>query len=212
MRIIKPKNIAQYNSKYKNISSDQLERISDYLREHPFNKKDAKRFNDALKRIQSIREEYIKIVLDIIPEPTPRPRRGLFGNFYVKNSKTNNEFVKCMVKNDKELYHYITTPCKFIVENYFPIPKAMNKVETLLAELKMGEYISLPDWDNLGKTYSDMIQKYILSNDSLITEGISRKFYSLKPRVEITIIYKTEHSLIYNQRLIERSKSNKIGG
>ena len=194
------------------MSSDQFERVQKYLSEHPFNKKDTKKFYEALERIQNIKEEYLKIVFDIIPEPTPRPRMGQYGAFYVKNSKTNNEFVKCMVKEDQDLYHFITTPCKFIVENYFPIPKKMTKVETLLAELKLGEYIALPDWDNLGKTYSDMVQKYIISNDSLITEGISRNFYSLKPRVEITIIYKTEHSLFHNLHLIKHSKSYKIGG
>ena len=206
---MKHKNIAKYLDKYKYISKDQLERINDFLIKKPFTKKDSELFYNAIEQIMSIEENYIKIVLDIIPEPTPRPRMSRFGTFYVKNTRTNNEFIKCIVNEDKDLYHYVTTPCRFIVENYFPIPSSMTKVETLLAELKLGDFVSLPDWDNLGKTYSDMIQKYILANDSLITEGISRKFYSLKPRVEITIIYKTKHTLNYSKRLIERSKSYK---
>lgn len=207
---MKKKNLKHYQEEFQNISPSQYERVMDYLNNHPFRKTDVEKFHKSLKRIQKIKSNYLKIVIDIIPEPTPRPRMGQFG-FYVKNSHDNNEFVRLMVKDKKELYHYITTPCKFIVKNYFPIPKSFNKVDTLLAELGMIEMISRPDWDNLGKTYSDMIQKWILSDDSLIIHGESYKFYSLKPRVEIIIEYRNSHSCKRNQKMVEQSTSFKKG-
>ena len=79
----------------------------------------------------------------------------------------------------------------------------------MLAELGMIKPITTPDWDNLGKTYSDMVQKWLLLNDSLITEGSVSKRYSLKPRVEITITYALNYDSIYNKRVIENSKSYK---
>lgn len=208
---MKPKNIKRYQKDFKEIPSDQIERIHTFLNDHKFRDKDIKDFHKKLKDISSISYDYIKIVFDIIPEPTPRPRAGFGGRFYVKNSRTNNEFCKLMVKDHKELYHFISTPCEMTVRNYFPIPTNFSKVDTLLAELGMISMIKKPDWDNLGKTYSDMIQQWILSNDSLITKGTSEKYYSLKPRVEIILKYKTDYDSIHNKRLVEQSISFKKG-
>ena len=204
---MKQKNLKRYQSEFKYIESDELERLKNYLYTAKFTKKEIASIRRRMEEISNIESNYLKIVLNIIPEPTPRPRITQFGKFYVKNSKTNNDFVKMMVREDKELYHFITTPCIFQVDNYFPIPKSFSRQDTLLAELGLIEMITIPDWDNLGKTYSDMIQKWILSNDSLIVRGISNKHYSLKPRVEITITYKSEHSCKHNLKLVQQSTS-----
>ena len=206
MRIIKPKNLKRYKEEFSIVSDDSYERLVDYLSAHPLKDKERLRLADRIKEITNIDMNYLKIILDIIPEPTPRPR--LSGKiFYVKNSRTNNEFVRLMVKNDEDMYHFITTPCEFVVKTYFPIPKNFNREDTILAELGLIEMISRPDWDNLGKTYSDMIQKWILADDSLIIDGRSIKAYSLKPRVEILIKYKLEHSCKHNKKLMENAKS-----
>ena len=65
-----------------------------------------------------------------------------------------------MEKENLSEFELITTACKFYCDCYFPIPKSMTKNEKLRAELKLVNHLSKPDWDNLGKTYSDMIQKY----------------------------------------------------
>ena len=85
----------------------------------------------------------------------------------------------------------------------------MNIVDTILAELGLIKPITTPDWDNLGKTYSDMVQKHLLLNDSLITDGSVSKRYSLKPRIEITITYLLNYDCQYNKKVIEHSKSYK---
>ena len=54
-----------------------------------------------------------------------------------------------------------------------------------------------------------MVQKYLLLNDSLITDGSVKKRYSLKPRVEITITYLLNYDCLYNKRVIENSKAFK---
>ena len=85
----------------------------------------------------------------------------------------------------------------------------MNTLDTVLAELGLIKPVTTPDWDNFGKTYSDMVQKYLLLNDSLITDGSVKKRYSLKPRVEITITYLLNYDCLYNKRVIENSKAFK---
>ena len=196
--------------KYKYISSDFIQRVIDFLDENPFTNKDNKTFDDELKRLLTIGENTIKIVLDIIPEATPRPRLSIkSGTFYVKNSKSNNEFLRAIVLENRDILHIVNTQCSFIVNNFFPIPSDFSKVSTLIAELGLIRPITKPDWDNLGKTYSDMIQKWIIADDSLIVDGESHKYYSLKPRVEIIIKYKLDFDCNHNKRLIIKRSTNK---
>ena len=205
------KNLEEYSSKFKHISKNQLERIQDYIDENNFSEKDLKKFDNECKRINEIETETLRMIFYIIPESTPRPRMNfLHGNFYVKNAKSNNDFIKILMDREKFLNdYYIYTPCYFQCDMYFPIPSNMSKVDTLLAELGVIRPCNNKDWDNLGKTYSDMIQKYLLINDSLITTGISRKFWSLKPRVEITLKYLIDFDCKYNKNVVEHSQAYK---
>lgn len=209
---MKQLNLDRYKNEFADVSDNQLERIKTFIEENKFTKSDVKKFNERLERINDIKYNYLKIVLNIIPEATPRPRLNrIAGSFYVKNSSKNSKFMKLLVDDYKELFHFISTPCEFTVRNYFPIPKNFSKSEKLLAELGVISMITLPDWDNLGKTYSDMVQKWILCNDTLITKGTSEKYYSLKPRVEIIIKYKTDYETKKMKRLVEQSISYKNG-
>jgi Holliday junction resolvase RusA-like endonuclease len=186
--LIKPKNIKKYKELYKHIPSIQFDRIKEFLESKKFTKADYKAFHDALSVFTSRDEVTIKIVIDIIPEPTPRPRLGMGGRFYVKNSRANNEFVELMSSKYEDIQNVIKDKeCEIDIKSYFPIPKSFNKVNTLLAELGIIRPITKPDWDNLGKTYSDAIQPWIVYDDSLFIDGSSHKYYSLKPRVEIQI-------------------------
>ena len=140
----------------------------------------------------------ISMVFYIKPKATPRPRLGRYGVFYVKGAKENKKFFSDYVK--KHELPFITTPCKFEVRSYLPIPKSMNKNEKILAEEGLVRPISKPDWDNLGKTYSDMVNSILIYDDALIIEGVSKKYYSKNPRVEIDIEYMKEHDSKFNAR------------
>jgi Holliday junction resolvase RusA-like endonuclease len=186
--IIKSKNLKKYKELYSHIPSIQFDRIREFLSTKKFTKNDYQSFHDALKKHSSRKEVVIKIVIDIIPEPTPRPRLGQSGRFYVKNSRSNNEFVELMSSRYEDIQNIIKDrECEIDIKSYFPIPLSFNKVNTLLAELGIIRPITKPDWDNLGKTYSDAIQPWIVHDDSLFVDGSSHKYYSLKPRVEIQI-------------------------
>lgn len=204
------KNTDIYKDRYRSIDTDTVERIHKFMADSNFTDRDMKRFKHDVERITSLERETIKLILYIIPETTPRPRYNFTTHaFYVKNAFSNNQFMKVLVDQEESLKGYITTPCEFTCRMYFPIPGDMNKVDTILAE--MG-YIRPPiqkDWDNLGKTYSDMIQKWLLINDALIVKGVSEKYWSLKPRVEIEITYLKEYDCKYNKRKIESTKAYK---
>lgn len=204
------KNLLLYKEKFDSIAINQWQRIQDYLATKKINSKFQKNLYERVKEILRIDTQTIKVVFYIIPEPTPRPRLSIRGgHFYVKNAGANNTFAKYVMKNEEELLHLITTPCEFHLTTYQPIPNTMNTLDTVLAELGLIKPVTTPDWDNFGKTYSDMVQKYLLLNDSLITDGSVKKRYSLKPRVEITITYLLNYDCLYNKRVIENSKAFK---
>lgn len=188
---MKAKNIKEYLKKYSHISSNAFTRVKNFIETHKFTKKDREKFHEGISLYTNKKNDEItlKLVFDIIPEPTPRPRLGKGGRFYVKNSSSNNKFVEAIVKSNKELFQVVEGPCSFILNSYLPIPQSFNKVDTLLAELGILRPNKKPDWDNLGKTYSDAIQPWIISDDAIIVDAESHKYYSLKPRVEIIIKY-----------------------
>ena len=99
---------------------------------------------------------------------------------------------------------------RFRVDCYFPTPTSVMKgYEILLAEEGLIRPMITKDWDNLGKTYSDMIQEYLLINDNIICDGSSNKYFSIRPHVDITIQYQEDYDSEYNRRRVENSKSYK---
>jgi Holliday junction resolvase RusA-like endonuclease len=186
----------EYNKLYGDIPKYNNERI-EYLLKDANLKRNKLKVYDEIKRINSIKWKKKSFTLYIIPKATPRPRSGKNGIFYVKGASDNKKFFKDFIK-DKEL-EIINTPCKIECISYLPISKSMNSVNKILAELGFIRPISKPDWDNLAKAYCDMIQGYLLTDDALIIEGISKKYYSIKPRVEITIKWMESFDCKYNE-------------
>ena len=191
----------EYKEEYGHISRNRSERIDDFIKTHNLGKFKTSIF-DEIKRINSISWKEEKFIIYLLPKGTPRPRSTSKGSFfYVKGAKDNKTFFKKQLMNMEDL-PYITTACEFECNSYFPIPKGMKAIEQLLAEYGFVRPISKPDWDNLGKTYSDMIQDIILDDDAFIIEGASRKYYSWKPRIEITIRYMTDYDSSFNKNKI----------
>jgi Holliday junction resolvase RusA-like endonuclease len=164
--------------------------------------------SDKIHSIESIKWNKVAFTFFLLPKATPRPRHNIRTNtFYVVGAKDNKDIFKRFIsKCDVDM---ITTPCKFKCVSYLPVPKSMNTIDRILAELGYIRPITKPDWDNLGKTYSDMIQGTLLFDDNLIIEGISQKYYSIKPRIEIEIKYMEKHDSLFNEKKI-RKKVEKI--
>ena len=86
-------------------------------------------------------------------------------------------------------------------------PTGMSKQEKILAEMELVHNVNAPDWDNLGKTYSDMVQDVLISNDSLVFRGSVKKCYSVLPRIEVKLRFMTTYDCKYNKRTVEKRKS-----
>ncbi len=120
-----------------------------------------------------------------IPKATPRARYTGFGkHFYVSDAMNNQKLMMDFCKKHLQEFPLITTACRFYCDTYFPTPSTMSKEEKIRAELKLIRNMSKPDWDNIGKTYSDMVQNNIILDDSIIVDGRVSKYYSTKPRMK----------------------------
>ena len=170
----------EYNEKYSSIPIDFDERMQ-YLLKKTKLTLDTEKVSKVINEIKNIKWNKIEYTIYLLPKATPRPRSGKNGVFYVKGAKDNKKFFK-----------------KFIED------KNMNNVEKICAELGIIRPTSKPDWDNVAKAYCDMIQGILIYDDSLIVEGNSRKFYSLKPRIEIKIEYMEDYDSKFNKRKIKK--------
>ncbi len=185
-----------YLSEYGNIPKDEAARF-DYMLDTLNLKLRKSQIMDRMYHIRNIHWSSLDFVIYLVPTATPRPRfSSLTNTFYVAGAKVNRDIFREFARKNK--LPHIVTQCKFECTSYLPIPKSMKKVDVVLAELGLVRPITKPDWDNLGKTYSDMIQSTLLEDDSLIIEGISKKYYSLKPRIEIHIEWADEHDSSFN--------------
>lgn len=199
------KELELYKDNYGEVSNDCIERIYDFL-----DNLSDKQLGGVRKDIENnlnTKWKSISFIFYFIPKATPRARFSGFGkHFYVSDAMNNRKLMESFVKKELSDFELITTACKFYCDCYFPIPKSMNKSEQLRAEMKLVNNLTKPDWDNLGKTYSDMIQNTIIMDDSLIIEGRVRKYYSSKPRVELTIEYADRYDSKYNMKNITKRK------
>ena len=163
-----------------------------------------------------------KLILYEIPEGTPRHRYRIINksnymnaaiampsyvHVYQPNAKEDHVFMKRLV--DEELNNlniFIQTPCNIEINNYFPMPSNYNSSDVLISEYGLNWCIKKPDWDNIGKKYSDMYNSNIWLDDKLVISGQVNKFYSVLPRVEIDIHYLNIVPTLQDYNLIIRQK------
>ena len=190
----------KYDKKYGNIPSDKEEILR--LLESQLRPKDYEDMQKKIEMIENIPWHEMRFILYLVPKSTPRPRySSKTGTFYVKNAAHNKKMLEKHIFAEKIIY----TRTEFYVDAYLPTPKC-SKVDTLLAEKGYIRPISDPDWDNIGKTYSDMIQGILITNDNIISDGVTRKYYSIKPRVEITIRWQEGFESRFLEKRVMHSK------
>ena len=195
-----------YENKYSEIPKDMEERLAWMC--DKFNVSSAK-MDEILEKKRNM-EFYLqyydyKIILYEVPEGMPRPRfrfvnKSNFMDAAIANpgfihvySPTAGDDFRYMqrLKEDEllQLHQFVQTPCNIIIDSYFPTPSYFNVVDKFIAEIGLHNQIVKPDWDNIGKKYSDMYNHNIWLDDSLVIDGRVRKFYSILPRVEINLRY-----------------------
>lgn len=161
----------------------------------------------------------INVVLFEVPEGSPRPRFRIvnrqnlanmaianpsFVHVYSITGAEDNKFMRRLVDAGElqQLDSLICTPCNADICAYMRTPTSFNKTDTILAEMGLIRPIYKPDFDNIAKKYSDMFNKNVWLDDTLVIDGSIHKYYSVLPRIEIRIRYL---NMLYN-----RSQYNSI--
>lgn len=195
-----------YDEKYGKIPDDADERLQYLISSFKSNKWE-EQFLPYLQQIGKLKWKKRKFIFYIIPKATPRPRGFMRkGNihFYVKGADDHKKFMKYYLKNMEDI-ELIQTSVKFDCKVFLPIPTTMKSVEQLCAELGFIRPMAKPDWDNLAKTYCDMINDLLITDDKNIIDGHLCKYYSIKPRIEITLEYLEDFDSDFNRKkCIER--------
>ena len=204
----------EYENKYSHIPKDYYQRLqwmydnmklSDRTVREIFSKRDA--------MLASLYYNEFFIVLYEEPEGTPRPRFRLINRRNISNAAMSNgsfvqvysitgaddqKFMKRLINNNDfmQFNQQLCTPLEITYDAFFKTPSGFNKVDTVLAEVGLIRPLTKPDWDNIGKKYSDMYNSNIWLDDSFVISGTVNKYYSILPRVEIRLKYL---NMVYNR-------------
>lgn len=214
-----------YNNKFGDIPIDYKERLNwlyDKLKITEIQAASILRKRDSM--LLELEYYDTQIILFEVPEGSPRPRFRIinrsnisnmamsnpnFVHVYSLTGKEDNTFMKRLMTQEdfNALDSMILTPCVVDIYAFLKTPSSYNKEDTILAEIGIHRPISKPDWDNLGKKYSDMFNANVWLDDTLVTDGSVHKFYSVLPRIEIKLRYL---NMVYNKHqydsIVKRSE------
>lgn len=197
----------EYAKKYGDIPLDFYERLNYMYDMYNIDEKKQQIILDTKAKLMNslyFKEFNIKLFED--PEGSERPRTRLVNRYNLTNmAKANSSFIqiyspcakedsmymKRLMQDEEfnELDALITTPCIVDINVYIPMPKSFNFNNAFQAEMGIIRPIKKPDWDNIGKKYTDMLNLNVWIDDDIVIDGAVHKYYSILPRVEINIKY-----------------------
>lgn len=196
-------NEKEYLEKYGSIPKDYDERLQWLCNQYRLTPKDYDNiiaYRDAM--IDQLYYMDYKVTLYENPEGAKRPRfrfitkknvataaRDGFVHVYSPDAAAGHKRMHELLTYD-ELYkldYLVTTPAIVTYNAYFQTPKSFNTWQTFLAEIGLIRHLSKPDWDNIGKKYSDMYNANVWLDDAMTVTGIVNKYYSVLPRIEIDL-------------------------
>ncbi len=216
----------EYNDKFSHIPIEYNERLEWMIDLYKLSPKQMDEIIYRKRNIEYNLEFYdLLIVLYEEPEGTPRPRFRIinksnymhaaisnpnFVHVYQPNAKDDFMYMNRLVDSELlELDRFVQTPCVITINSFFKTPEAYSISDKFIAEFGLDWQIKKPDWDNIGKKYSDMYNHNIWLDDNLVTSGTVNKFYSMLPRVEIHLKYLNYASNVQQYRCITNRKDYK---
>ncbi|WP_300943821.1 RusA family crossover junction endodeoxyribonuclease [uncultured Duncaniella sp.] len=202
--------LSEYNQSHPARNLEPDEAVRAYFKARGWNLEKA--CEKARKKLAKIEEgrvyKTIRVIMYEYPMKTDRPRT-VNGHTFSPNAKENHDYFEKAIKGVIKTLRLISTPSEIVIDAYFEMPKQVPPDEVILFEGKVLDIVDTPDWDNIGKCYSD-IQKFVtILDDDIFHAALVRKFYSVTPRVEITITYIESHESDYIYRKLKNRKSVK---
>lgn len=132
----------------------------------------------------------MSITFTVLGEPVGKARQRVtrFGTYTPEATTMYENLIKTEYRRQCRDHRFDDKqPLRMEIRAEYLIPATASKVKR--AAMLRGEIrpMKKPDWDNVGKVVSDALNKLAYYDDKQIVECTVRKFYSDRPRVEITI-------------------------
>ena len=201
----------EYNAKYPEKIIDANERVQRYL---SLQKNPDKWIKKAQKKALLIMEEReyesIRITMYEYPMKTDRPRTYK-GHTFSPNASANKKYFEAAIRQVIETVKIVNTPAEIMLDVFLEMPSTVPPDEVVLFEAQLLNPVDKPDYDNIGKCYTDMLTNVLISDDDIFWRGEIRKWYSLLPRVEIVIRYLVKHESDYIYKKLKTRKTIKDG-
>lgn len=205
----------QYNQKYPVRTDDPDVLVESMLRDYIARQKNpdkiiGKAREKALRIIDQREYESIHILMYEYPFKTDRPRTYR-GHTWSPNAAENKEYFKRALKKINRTLKLINTPGEIELVAYLEMPTRVPPDEVILFETRLLKPVDKPDYDNVGKCYTDMFTWILTTDDDIFWRGEIRKYYSLLPRVDITVRYVRKHESDYIYNKLKSRKTIKEG-
>lgn len=137
-------------------------------------------------------QNFLKIIIPDNPQAKQRSRKGRSGKWYNPQSD-EMEVVKRIIKQQlPENFKMIPKDIPIIGNVYWFIEPSKSKANKKFIDLIQNDdipHIQKPDRDNLDKYGLDCMSKIVFADDCQVYGGEIYKFWSMKPRTEIEIIW-----------------------
>ena len=137
----------------------------------------------------------VKFIIPGQPIPKQRARRGPSGSWYNPQMAIMQDVSK-KIKTELLPSGYspipFGTPVTLDLYFFFEPTKTELKQKNFLDLIKNDDYPYIRhkgDVDNIFKFYSDSMNRIVFDDDTQIYSSNIRKYYSLKPRTEVQVIY-----------------------
>lgn len=205
----------EYNERYPIRISDIDSLLESTLRDYVDKQKNPEKViqkarNKALAIINKREYESIHILMYEYPFKTDRPR-SFNGHTWSPNAAEHKAYFEKALKKINKTIKMINTPGEIEIEAYLEMPSTVPPDEVILFECKLLKPVDKPDYDNIGKCYTDMFTWILTTDDDIFWRGEIRKYYSLIPRVHITIRYLKKHESDYIYKKLKSRKTIKQG-
>lgn len=216
--------LEEYDLKYADIPRDYETRMTWLIDQFKLTPNKMDEIIDKKRNMETNLQYYdFKIILYEDPEGAKRPRFRLvnrknfmnvamqasnFVHVYSPNAAEDHKYMHRLIDEELvQLNGLISTPMQVCLNVYFKTPSYFNQVDTILAEIGLHRQIQKPDWDNIGKKYTDMFNENVWLDDNLVMDGEVHKYYSVLPRVEIYIRYLNYITSIHQYNQIANRKN-----
>lgn len=128
----------------------------------------------------------------IIIDGVPFGKQNMVPNYFTRQmripEKTRDymSYVLLLFQNQNKNYKTLQTPIHLTIDAYYRIPKVNKKTKQSMLSGEIVPTIK-PDCDNISKVICDSLNNYAWVDDCQIYKLGVTKYYSDKPRVEVSI-------------------------